>query len=189
VHRGGTAEAITLDSEYERTAIRAAQLVGLRVAGVDMLEGKDGPQIMEVNSSPGLEGIENATRSDVAGAIIEYLEDRVTLPDMDLRQRLTVTRGYGVGEIPIPKSSTLVGKSIADTNLRMLDIVILTLNHGKNVIANPKGTRKLRAGDRLLCFGKLDEMKALIPRRKKRRMKKLAKKVVEEALAATHEQG
>jgi len=189
VHRGGTAEAITLDPEYELTAIRAAQLVGLRVAGVDMLEGKDGPQIMEVNSSPGLEGIETATQIDVAGAVIEYLEDRVNLPDMDLRQRLTVTRGYGVGEIPIPKSSILVGKSIAETNLRALDIVVFTLNRGKNVIANPKGTRKIRAGDRLLCFGKLDEMKALIPQRKKRRVKKLAKKVVEEAISATPEQG
>lgn len=189
VHRGGTAEAITLDPEYEQTAIRAAQLVGLRVAGVDMLEGKDGPQIMEVNSSPGLEGIETATRIDVAGAVIEYVEDRVNLPDMDLRQRLTVTRGYGVGEIPIPKSSSLVGKSIVDTNLRALDIVILTLHRGKRVIANPKVSRKLRAGDRLLCFGKMDEMKALIPRRKKRRVKKLAKKVVEEALAAEPEQG
>ncbi len=189
VHRGGMAEAITLDPEYEQTAIRAAQLVGLRVAGVDMLEGTDGPQIMEVNSSPGLEGIESATQIDVAGAIVEYLEDRVNLPDMDLRQRLTVTRGYGVGEIPVPKSSALVGTSIVDTNLRALDIVVLTLHRGKKVIANPKETRKLRAGDRLLCFGKLDEMKALIPRRKKRRVKKLAKKVVEEAMASAPEQG
>ena len=51
-------------------AIRAAQIMGLRVAGVDMLEGKDGPKLMEINSSPGLEGIEGATGIDVAGAII-----------------------------------------------------------------------------------------------------------------------
>ena len=57
VHRGGSVEAITLDSDYERTAVRAAQIMGLRVAGVDMLEGNEGPLVMEVNSSPGLEGL------------------------------------------------------------------------------------------------------------------------------------
>jgi ribosomal protein S6--L-glutamate ligase len=57
VHRGGQVEPVELDDQYRETAIRAAQIMGLRVAGVDMLEGKTGPQIMEVNSSPGLEGI------------------------------------------------------------------------------------------------------------------------------------
>jgi ribosomal protein S6--L-glutamate ligase len=74
VHRGGTAERLTLDATYERTAIRAAEIMGLDVAGVDMLEGKDGPLVMEVNSSPGLEGIERATQVDVAGAIMVSLE-------------------------------------------------------------------------------------------------------------------
>ncbi len=67
VHRGGSVEAVQLDDEYERTAVRAAQIMGLRVAGVDMLEGNDGPLVMEVNSSPGLEGIERATGLDIAG--------------------------------------------------------------------------------------------------------------------------
>ncbi|MCA9297934.1 MAG: RimK family alpha-L-glutamate ligase, partial [Phycisphaerales bacterium] len=62
VHRGGRPEPITLDPAYEKAAVRAAQVLGLRVAGVDMLEANDGPQVMEVNSSPGLEGIERATR-------------------------------------------------------------------------------------------------------------------------------
>jgi ribosomal protein S6--L-glutamate ligase len=110
VHRGGMAEVITLEPEYEKTAIRATQIMGLRIAGVDMLESKDGPQIMEVNSSPGLEGIEGATQIDVAGAIVEYIEDRVNFPDMDLRQRLTVSKGYGVGEVPIPAKSELSAK-------------------------------------------------------------------------------
>ncbi|MEM6329794.1 MAG: RimK family alpha-L-glutamate ligase, partial [Planctomycetota bacterium] len=64
VHRGGMTEPVELDDTYCQTAIRAAQILGLRVAGVDMLEGKDGPQIMEVNSSPGLEGIERCTQLD-----------------------------------------------------------------------------------------------------------------------------
>jgi ribosomal protein S6--L-glutamate ligase len=93
VHRGGTAEPVELDDEYRETAIRAAQILGLRVAGVDMLEGADGPQIMEVNSSPGLEGIEKCTQLDIAGAVVEYIAARVDFPEIDIRQRLTVSRG------------------------------------------------------------------------------------------------
>ena len=68
VHRGGVTEPIVLDETYCQTALRTAQIMGLRVAGVDMLEGKDGPQVMEVNSSPGLEGIERSTQLDIAGS-------------------------------------------------------------------------------------------------------------------------
>src|SRR5690606_25694497 len=90
VHRGGRVERVELSPEYERTAILAAQIMGLTVAGVDMLEGEDGPKIMEVNSSPGLEGIEEASGVDVAGAIIDHLADRVLFPEVDVRQRLTL---------------------------------------------------------------------------------------------------
>jgi len=95
VHRGGKTEPVLLDESYCETAVRAAQILGLRVAGVDMLEGKDGPQIMEVNSSPGLEGIERCTQLDIAGAIVDYIAAQVDFPEIDLRQRLTVSRGYG----------------------------------------------------------------------------------------------
>ena len=80
VHRGGLTEPVVLDETYCETAVRAAQIMGLRVAGVDMLEGKDGPQIMEVNSSPGLEGIERCTQLDIAGAIIDYIAAQVDFP-------------------------------------------------------------------------------------------------------------
>src|SRR5690606_13945875 len=90
VHRGGTVEPVTLSSDYEEAAVRSAQIMGLRVAGVDMLEGADGPLVMEVNSSPGLQGIEIATQLDVAGAIIDHIADRVNFPDIDVRQRLSV---------------------------------------------------------------------------------------------------
>ena len=79
--------------------MRSAQIMGLRVAGVDMLEGNDGPLVMEVNSSPGLEGIETATKLDVAGAIIDYIDNQVAFPEIDVRQRLTVSTGYGVAEL------------------------------------------------------------------------------------------
>lgn len=181
VHRGGTTEAIKLDQAYEETAVRAAQIVGLRVAGVDMLEGADGPQIMEVNSSPGLEGIENATKVDVAGSIVEFIEDRVAFPEMDLRQRLSVSRGYGAAEILIAAKSMLLGKTLDECELNKHDITVLTLARAGKVIPNPKGERKLRTGDKLLCFGPLASMKTFIPAKKRRRVRKLTKKVMQEA--------
>ena len=174
VHRGGRAEPIELDARYAEAAIRAAQIMGLRVAGVDMLEGGEGPQIMEVNSSPGLEGIEGSTGIDIAGTIVEYLEDQLQFPDMDIRQRLTVSSGYGVSEMPIPAGSELLGKTIADSGLREKDIVILMLSRGGKVIALPRSSRQLERGDRLLCFGKLETMKSFLPPRRRRRRPRLA---------------
>lgn len=171
VHRGGRAEAVTLEPAYERTAIRAAQIMGLRIAGVDMLEGADGPQVMEVNSSPGLTGIERATDIDVAGEIIEYLEDQVLFPEVDIRQRLTVAKGFGVSELPVPRRSTLIGKTIAESGLRSQDISILMLSRSDEVIPNPRSSRVLQEGDRLLCFGRLGAMKSFLPPRRKRRPK------------------
>lgn len=173
VHRGGLTEPVILDETYCETAIRAAQIMGLRVAGVDMLEGKDGPQIMEINSSPGLEGIERCTQLDIAGSIIDYIAAQVDFPEIDLRQRLTVSRGYGVTEIHIPEGSEYVGQAIDESGLRDRDLNALTLYRGTTVIPNPKASRILEAGDRLLCFGKLELMRDLIPAktRRKRRPK------------------
>lgn len=74
LHRGGTAEIIELSDEEENTALKAARVMGLGVAGVDMLQSARGPLILEVNSSPGLEGIEAATGKDIAKSIIRYIE-------------------------------------------------------------------------------------------------------------------
>jgi ribosomal protein S6--L-glutamate ligase len=78
LHRGGTADKIKLTPEERSTAVRAAKAMGLRVAGVDMLRSNHGAVVMEVNSSPGLEGIEQATGVDVAGKIMEFLEKNAT---------------------------------------------------------------------------------------------------------------
>ncbi len=177
VHRGGKAEPVTLDPSYEETAVRAAQILGLRVAGVDMLEGNDGPQVMEVNSSPGLEGIETCTGLDIAGAVIDYIGDQVAFPELDIRQRLTVSKGYGVAELAIPDGFSLVGQSIADSGLRERDIVVLTLNRGTSVISNPKTSRVFEAGDRLLCYGKLESMRDLVPERRRKKGKRKVKKL------------
>lgn len=74
LHRGGTASVVTLTPEERATAIKAAKKLGLGISGVDLLQSSRGPLVMEVNSSPGLEGIEGATGIDIAGKIIEYVE-------------------------------------------------------------------------------------------------------------------
>jgi len=171
VHRGGKTERVDLDPQFQETAVRAAQIMGLRVAGVDMLEGKDGPQIMEVNSSPGLEGIEGATELDIAGAVIDYMSNQVDFPEIDIRQRLTVSKGFGVAELMVPEGAGMVGKSIAESGLRDLDIAVLNLHRGTTIVSNPRGSRELEAGDRLLCYGRLESMRGLIPERKRRKRK------------------
>ncbi|NQV26135.1 MAG: RimK family alpha-L-glutamate ligase [Rhodopirellula sp.] len=165
VHRGGKTEVVELDDRYREAAVRSAQIMGLRVAGVDMLEGKDGPQIMEVNSSPGLEGIETCTQLDIAGAIVDYMAAQVDFPEIDLRQRLTVSKGYGVTEIHVPAGSEYVGRTIAESGLRDKDINALTLYRATTVIPNPRSDRILEPGDRLLCFGKLESMRSMVPRK------------------------
>jgi ribosomal protein S6--L-glutamate ligase len=75
LHRGGSAEPIKITPEERSTAVRAARAMGLNVAGVDMLRSNHGPVIMEVNSSPGLEGIEKTSGKDIAGKIIQFIEE------------------------------------------------------------------------------------------------------------------
>jgi ribosomal protein S6--L-glutamate ligase len=173
VHRGGTAEAIELEPAFASMAVKAARVMGLGVAGVDILESDDGPLVLEVNSSPGLEGIEQATNIDVAGAIVDYVASRVVFPELDIRQRLSVTAGYGVAELVIgefpDEGLTTVG------SLRERDIGVLSLSRGTQVVPNPRDSHDLEFHDRLLCFGKLDAMRGLIPPRIRRRprLKKL----------------
>jgi ribosomal protein S6--L-glutamate ligase len=88
LHRGGTASLVRITPEERATAIRAAQTMGLNVAGIDILRSNHGPLVIEVNSSPGLEGIEATTGEDIAGRIIEFIEKHAT------RGR-TRTRGKG----------------------------------------------------------------------------------------------
>jgi ribosomal protein S6--L-glutamate ligase len=88
LHRGGTATIIKITPEERSTAVRAASIMGLNVAGVDILRSNHGPVVMEVNSSPGLEGIEAATGKDIAGMMIEFIE-------RNARPHHTRTKGRG----------------------------------------------------------------------------------------------
>ncbi len=182
VHRGGSVEAVDLDPAFEEAAVRSAQIMGLKVAGVDMLESNDGPQVMEVNSSPGLEGIETATKLDVAGAIIDHIDNQVAFPQIDVRQRLSVSTGYGVAELLVHGDADIVGKPLGESGLAEKDISVLTLHRGTSVIPNPRASHVLEPEDRLLCFGRLEEMRSMIPERRKRRqkVKKLPKHPIHE---------
>lgn len=89
LHRGGSASIVKITPEERSTAVRAASILGLNVAGVDLLRSNHGPLVMEVNSSPGLEGIETTTGKDVAGMIIEFIEKEVR------DKKSTRTKGKG----------------------------------------------------------------------------------------------
>jgi len=88
LHRGGSAQLVKLTPEERSTAVRASRILGLNVAGVDLLRSNHGPVVMEVNSSPGLEGIETATGKDVASMIVEFIEKNA-------KHGKTRTRGTG----------------------------------------------------------------------------------------------
>jgi ribosomal protein S6--L-glutamate ligase len=88
LHRGGRAEPVTITEEERTTALRSAEVLGLNVAGVDLLRSNRGPVVVEVNSSPGIEGMEKATGADLAGAMLGFLESRAGCGE-------TRTRGVG----------------------------------------------------------------------------------------------
>jgi ribosomal protein S6--L-glutamate ligase len=88
LHRGGSADTVRITPEERSTAVRSARILGLNVAGVDMLRSNHGPVVMEVNSSPGLEGVEKATGLDIASQIIEFMEKNA-------KPNKTKTRGRG----------------------------------------------------------------------------------------------
>ncbi len=90
LHRGGTATLVKITPQERQTAVRAARVMGLNVAGVDLLRSSSGPKIMEVNSSPGLEGIEAATGKDVAGMIFDFIEKQI-----EEKKATTRTKGKG----------------------------------------------------------------------------------------------
>jgi ribosomal protein S6--L-glutamate ligase len=136
-----------------------------------MLEGAEGPVVMEVNSSPGFEGIERATGLDIAGAIIDYVAAQVAFPEIDVRQRLSVSAGYGVVELSINEGAALLAAGTTIGELREQDISVLTLNRGTTVIPNPRSDRVIEVDDRLLCFGNLEAMRGLVPERRRNRLR------------------
>lgn len=90
LHRGGQGSRIKLTKEEKAEAVRAAKVMGLKIAGVDLLRSKNGPLIIEVNSSPGLEGIETVTGINIAGKIIEFIENNAGKPEQHIKDKIRV---------------------------------------------------------------------------------------------------
>jgi ribosomal protein S6--L-glutamate ligase len=109
IHRGGAGRIIELSDEYRHVAVRAAEVMGLQVAGVDMLESSSGPKVIEINSSPGFEGLEQATRRDIAREILDYaVAYAASRPGRGARERAASARrrsgGAGAGT-PVPPAN------------------------------------------------------------------------------------
>lgn len=171
VHLGGATEAIELAPEYERVALLAAHIMGLRVAGVDLLETSSGPQVLEINSSPGLEGIESATHLDIATCIIEYVEEQMQFPDLDIRERLSLSKGYSIVEIPVGNKSALANKTIEEASILEQEIQVLNIQRKGITIPTPRPIETIYPGDTLLCFGKQLALKTLLPAKRSNRKK------------------
>jgi ribosomal protein S6--L-glutamate ligase len=179
LHRGGSAEPVELDEQYKGAAVRAAQVLGLRIAGVDILESDRGPLVIEVNSSPGLEGIEGATDVDVAGAIVEFVESECHLPEIDLRQRLAMAHGHGIVELKVAPESALSGRSIADSPLGNEAVRVLTVSHGASITPLPRAAHVMQTGDVLVVFGPSALLRDLAPKLGRRRKPRARKSVAE----------
>jgi len=156
-HLNGTVERVDLPEEYAEAACRAARVLGLNVAGVDLLEGDNGPLVLEVNSSPGLEGIEKASGVNVAGAIIDYVVSESDFSDVNVDQLLRTIPGRGVISVHMRNHPRLIGHPISD--LFKGDIPVFALSRAGDLIWNPEPDLQLRFRDSLICYGDLAELR------------------------------
>ena len=158
-HLNGTVEKVEISEEFEHQAVRAARVLGLNIAGVDLLEGANGPLVLEVNSSPGLEGIEKASGVNVAGAIIDYVTSEAVFSEVDLDQLLRTVPGSGVISIQLRNHPSMVGKEISDLFVYGDNVQLLGLSRDSNVIWNPKLDTQLRYDDVVICYGELNQLR------------------------------
>ena len=155
-HLNGTVEKVEISGEFEQQAVRAARVLGLNIAGVDLLEGNNGPLVLEVNSSPGLEGIEKASGVNVAGEIIDYVTSEAAFSEVDLDQLLRTVPGSGVISLQLRNHPLMVGKKISDLFIYDDDVPLIALSRDSNVIWNPKLDTQLRYDDVVICYGELN---------------------------------
>ena len=158
-HLNGTVEKVEISSEFEQQAVRAARVLGLNIAGVDLLEGNNGPLVLEVNSSPGLEGIEKASGINVAGEIIDYVMSEAAFSEVDLDQLLRTVPGSGVISLQLRNHPSMVGKMISDLFTYDNDVPLTALSRDSNLIWNPKLETQLRYDDVVICYGELNQLR------------------------------
>jgi ribosomal protein S6--L-glutamate ligase len=156
-HLNGTVEKVDLPEAYAEAACRAARVLGLNIAGVDLLEGKDGPLVLEVNSSPGLEGIEKASGVNVAGAIIDYVIDDTAFAEVDIGQLLRTVPGSGVLSLQMRNHPKMVGKRLREV---FASVPVFALSRGDRLVWNPDPDLQLRYDDVLVCYGELTELRS-----------------------------
>ena len=162
-HLNGTVEKVDISEEYADVACRAARVLGLNVAGVDLLEGNDGPLVLEVNSSPGLEGIEKASGANVAGAIIDYVIAESDFNEVNVDQLLKTIPGQGVLSVHLRNHPHLIGSPISE--IFKGEIPVFALSRAGDLNWNPEPEMQLRFGDSLICYGDLEQLRANIKRR------------------------
>ena len=156
-HLNGTVEPVDLSPEYAEAACRAARVLGLNIAGVDLLEGANGPLVLEVNSSPGLEGIERASGVNVAGAIVDFVMEDTAFGDVDLDQLLRTVPGSGVLSLQLRNHPKMVGRRLNEV---FALIPVFALSRGDRLVWNPDPEMQLRFDDVLVCYGELIQLRA-----------------------------
>jgi len=161
-HLNGIIEKVEISEEYAEVACRAARVLGLNVAGVDLLEGNDGPLVLEVNSSPGLEGIEKASGVNVAGAIIDYVMSESDFNEVNVDQLLRTIPGQGVLSVHLRNHPHLIGLPISE--IFKEDMPVFALSRAGDLIWNPEPEMQLRFGDSLICYGDLAQLRINIKR-------------------------
>ena len=162
-HLGGQVEPIELKDGYAKVAIRAAKPLGIEVGGVDLLEGRNGPILLEVNSSPGLEGIERASKVNVAGKIIDMISQRHRIQSTNLQEVIRHHSGHGALTIRIKDWPEFIGRRIKD--VRMEDSRALTVLRGKEHIWSPDENLVLQPNDELVLYGEIVSIRAHMQRK------------------------
>ena len=157
-HLNGTVESVDISDEYREIACRAARVLGLNVAGVDLLEGVNGPLVLEVNSSPGLEGIEKASGQNVAGAIIDFVSNDHNFSDVNMDLMLNTVPGMGALSIHMKNHPYLVGCTISEL-YGSRKPTVMALSRDGELIWNPEVDSQLRFSDVIICYGELQDLK------------------------------
>ena len=150
-HLNGTVEPVDLPEEFAEVARRAARVLGLNIAGVDLLEGANGPMVLEVNSSPGLQGIEAASGVNVAGAIIDHAARESGFCEVQLDGLLRTLPEDGVATVIVRRHPGLIGRTLEEVFRGEVQVFGLTRNH--RMEWNPDPDIRLRFDDMVLCTG------------------------------------
>ena len=157
-HLGGSVEKVDLPEDFARIACKAARLLGLDVAGVDLLESARGPLLLEVNSSPGLEGIEKATGVNVAGHIMAHVVENHAFTPLNLNQLLSNKEGYGTLTLKVRKYPELIGRALGDLMTQDEDASIAAIARAGAHIWNPSPELTLREADDVIFYGELEAL-------------------------------